>query len=453
MTRTSKIAPSLPTTGCGAGVGDCEASRRGTPRIAYMMSRFPKITETFILYEILELERRGVAVEIFPLLREREHTVHPEAKRLLPRVRFQPFLSGRILAANLRALVRKPRRYIGVLCEVLWGTRRSLNFLAGAVGVFPKSVLMAEDMQQLGVTHVHAHFANHPALAALIIHRLSGLPFSFTAHGSDIHIDQTMFDRKLAAAAFAVTVCRYNVEFLADRFGDWVRKRLIVLPCGTDPEVFAPDRHIVADAAPARPFSLVCVAALREVKGHRVLIGACQLLQDRGIAFECRMVGDGPLRKDITERISAAGLEDCVILEGSLPRPEVSRAMQTADVVVLPSILGSRGDREGIPVVLMEAMACGRPVVSSRQSGIPELVVDGVVGFLCPPGDTIAFADALQRLAGDPDLRRRMGAAGRSQILQYFDLRQNATRLAGLLCADPERAVDRGKQWAGVPPL
>ncbi len=412
----------------------------GTPnapgRIAYVMSRFPKITETFILFEILELERRGVRVEIFPLLRENETVMHPEARRLMPRVRFQPMLSGPILAANLRALARDPRRYLATLWEALWGNRGSRNFLAGALGVFPKAVRMAEEMRRLGVTHVHAHFASHPALAALIVHRLTGIPYSFTAHGSDIHIDQTMFGPKLASAAFAVTVCRYNVDFLAERVGGWVRDRLRVLHCGTDPTVFQPDDAARGDGEALR---VLCVAALREVKGHRFLIEACRILRGRGLAVACRLVGNGPLHDELARRIADAGLEGSVVLTGPMPRDAVRAEMAAADVVVLPSILGSRGDREGVPVVLMEAMASGRPVVSSRQSGIPELVEDGVSGLLCPPGDAGALADALERLARDPDLRRRMGEAGRARVLADFDLRRNAAELAALLAAAAER--------------
>jgi glycosyltransferase involved in cell wall biosynthesis len=406
------------------------------------MSRFPKITETFILFEILELERRGMEVRIFPLLRGRERVVHPEARQLLPRVRFLPFLSGPILAANARCFKRHPRRYLGVLAEVLWHNRGSLNFFVGALGIFPKTVRMAEEMVACGITHIHAHFASHPTLAALIVHRLTGLPFSFTAHGSDIHIDQTMFGRKLAAAAFAVTVCRYNVDFLAERVGEWVRDRLRVLHCGTDRAIFSTDHIDEGEEGAPRPalfgtdtFKILCVAALREVKGHRHLIQACRLLRDRGLSFECRLVGNGPLRRDLQRRIRAAGLADCVFLTGPLPRAQVCRAMRTADVVVLPSILGTRGDREGIPMVLMEACACGRPVVSSRQSGIPELVEHGREGLLCPPGDAHALAVALQRLAENPSLRQRMGEAGRRRVLSDFDQRHSAAALAGLLTA------------------
>lgn len=402
----------------------------GPLRVAYVMSRFPKITETFILYEILELERRGVAVEVFPLLREPAKVVHPEAARLMPRVRFQPFVSAAIIAAHWRVFRRAPRRYLATLAEVLWGTRRSPNFFLGALGIWPKSVAMAEQMECRGVAHLHAHFASHPALAALIVHRLTGIPFSFTAHGSDIHIDQTMFGAKLRAARFGITVCRYNVDFLAERCGEWVRGKLRVLHCGTDPETFTADE---APAPPGKPFTILCVGALREVKGHRHLIDACTLLRARGIRLRCRLIGEGDLHGDLMRRINRAGLWEQVHLLGARPRAAVSAEMRAADVVVLPSILGRRGDREGVPVALMEAMASGKPVVSSRQSGIPELVEDGVEGLLCPPGDARALADALETLARDAELRRRMGAAGRRKILAEFDMRQSAQLLARML--------------------
>lgn len=402
----------------------------GGLRVAYIMSRFPKITETFILYELLELERRGIAVEIFPLLRESASVVHPEAERLMPRVRFLPLLSIGILAANLRALRRSPRRYLAALGEALWGTRGSANFFLGALGILPKAVCMAEQMQRLGVRHIHAHFASHPTLAALVIHRLTGIPFSFTAHGSDIHVDQTMFDRKLGAARFGITVCNYNVGFLEKRFGGWVRDKLRVLHCGTDPGVFADDG---GEPVPGKPFTILCVAALREVKGHRVLIEACRLLRGRGIDLTCRLIGEGELLDALQRQINQAGLWERVHLLGARPRAEVVAEMRAADVVVLPSILGRRGDREGIPVALMEAMASGRPVVSSRQSGIPELVGHGTEGLLCPPGDAAALADALEALARDPALRRRLGKAGRRKILRDFDMRKSAQTLARML--------------------
>ena len=191
------------------GAVDQPAPRPGV-RVAYIMSRFPKITETFVFYEILTMDSMGIAVDVYPLLRERQPVAHPEVQAWVRRARFQPFISLPILRAHAHFLRRAPARYGKVLYEVLRQTWGSPNFFVGALGIFPKAVRFAFEMQARGTTHVHAHFATHPAVAALIVHRLTGIPFSFTAHGSDLHVDRRMLDIKVAASAFAVTVSTYN---------------------------------------------------------------------------------------------------------------------------------------------------------------------------------------------------------------------------------------------------
>ncbi len=400
------------------------------PRVAYLMSRFPKLTETFVLYEILELERIGIPVVVYPLLRGRENVRHPDVDRLAASVRHQPLLSPAVLAANVARALRSPAVYVGTALSCVAGTLGSLRFLAGALAFFPKAVWFAQEMERAGITHIHAHFAHHPALAAYIVHRLTGIPFSFTAHGSDLHTDQRMLDRKIEASAFAATVSEYNREFIRERIGDRFADRMQIVRCGVDPDVFVPR---VAESA-SDPFTVLCIAALRGVKGHRHLIAACRILKDRDFPFTCHLVGDGPLRDEIRQLVSNAGLDDRITLHGAMPRGEVLRLLGRASVLVLPSVMDSRGRREGIPVVLMEGMACGLPVVASRISGIPELVEDGVSGILIPPGDEAGIADALERLGKDPELRHRLGARGRERVVAEYHVRTNAARLAGLMC-------------------
>jgi glycosyltransferase involved in cell wall biosynthesis len=403
--------------------------KRHSPiRVAYLMSRFPKLTETFVLYEMLELQRQGCLVEVYPLLHERTATMHPEAKELVERAHYQPFLSRAIVGANWRRFRRAPIRYLRLWFEVLYHTMGSINFFFGALGILPKSVLFAEDIERLGVTHVHAHFANHPALAALIGHRLTGLPYSFTAHGSDLHVERRMLDRKLESAAFAIAVSSYNKELMIRECGDHLRSKIHVVHCGVDTALL----RASSARETAEGLRILCVGSLSEVKGQRYLVEACQLLQREGIEFRCSLVGEGPLRRRLRRQIRQAGLTERIHLLGASPRPEILRLLDESDVLVLPSVPTRAGKREGIPLALMEAMATGLPVVASNLSGIPELVRSGVSGFLVAPGDFRGIAKALRVLAKDAALRRQIGQAGRRTVLEEFDLRKNTAVLREL---------------------
>jgi glycosyltransferase involved in cell wall biosynthesis len=293
------------------------------------------------------------------------------------------------------------------------------------MGIFPKAVRIAYEAERDGVSHVHAHFANHPTVAALIVHRLTGIPFSFTAHGHDIHVERRMLRQKIDAASFAIMISDYNTKLVLDECPGTDPAKLRLLHCGADTALFRPS----STPHQKGTLSIVCVGSFIEVKGHRHLIEACRLLRERGTDIRCHLVGGGPGRADIEAQAAAAGLNGRVLMHGPLTRPDVARLMSEGDVVVQPSVPTRRGSREGIPVSLMEGMACGLPAVASRLSGIPELIDDGRNGILVPAGDPVALADALDRLARDPDLKARMGRAARETVLDSFDQSRNATRL------------------------
>lgn len=407
--------------------------RGGQPlRVAYVMSRFPKLTETFILREMVAMDRLGVRVDLYPLLREPGDLVQPDARPWVERATYLPFLSPAILRSQL-AWLRDPRtrrRYVAALVDMIRGTWRSPNFLVGGLGIFPKVAHAARSMAADGVDHVHCHFANHPALAGWLIGRLTGIPYSFTAHGSDLHVDRTMLPTKVAEAAFTVTISDDNRRLIETTCGPTAAGRVEVIHCGVDPAVFpVPERP--ADG----PLRIVAVGTLHEVKGQTHLIEACRRLVADGRAVRCRIVGEGVDRPRLTAQIEAASLADVVTLVGQLTADRVTAELLDADVLVAPSVPTRGGKREGIPVVLMEAMATGLPVVASRLSGIPELVEDGVSGLLVPAGDPAALAEALATLAEDPALRRRLGIAGRATILRDFDVTASAARLADRIVA------------------
>ncbi|MEM7203563.1 MAG: glycosyltransferase [Planctomycetota bacterium] len=406
--------------------------------VAYVMSRFPKVTETFVLQEMVQLQHAGVGVEVYPLLREDAEVRHPEVGALEPHVRGAPWLSRAVIGSHWHFLRRRPGAYLRTFARALRAVVGSGNFTAGLLVFWPKVVHYARDMQQRDVRHVHAHFANHPALCAWIVHGLTDIPFSFTAHGSDLHVDQRGLAAKADAAAFVVTVSEYNRCFLASRCGADAAARIHVVHCGVDPTRFAPaPPSLPAERARLR---IACVASLRAVKGHRHLLNACARLRDRDVPFYCTLVGAGPLQDTLQRQIADLGLGDVVRLRGALPAPEVAALLREADVAVLTSVMDRQGRREGIPVSLMEAMATGLPVIASRISGIPELVADGVSGVLTPPGDAAAIAAALESLWRDPGRRQRLGAAGRAHVQRHFDQRANAAALVRLIDRDTSAA-------------
>lgn len=399
---------------------------RSKPPIAYIMSRFPKLTETFILYEILAVERLGRRVEIYPLLREREPTMHPEAYPLVEGAHYQPFLSRAILGSNVRMLVRRPSAYLGALAGLMHGTFGSRNYFFGGLAIFPKVTHIARLLEASGVAHVHCHFANHPAAAGWIINRLTGIPFSFTAHGSDLHVDRHMLDRKVAAAAFVVAISDDNREEIVQECGAWARERVSVIHCGVDTTVFHPPE---GPPEPGRPLTIRCIGTLHEVKGQNHLVDACRLLVESGIEVHCHLVGDGPDEPALRRRIEEAGLVGRVFLDGRRTRAEIVELLAQTDVLVAPSVPTKQGKREGIPVVLMEAMACSVAVVASDLSGIPELVRHERNGLLVRPGDPAQLAVAIRRLHDEPQLRQRLGTAARADIMRDFDLVTNAAAL------------------------
>ena len=408
------------------------ATTPSSVKVAYVMSRFPKITETFVFREILEIRRHGFDVELFPLICLDEVVEQPEVATLRSSVHVSALFSLWMLPAHARRILRSPLRYARALTRALWHHRGTRRAFFGAAATFPKAVYIAEQMERRGITRIHAHFANNPALAASVVSALTGIPFSFTAHGSDIHRDQSGLRSKVAASEFTIMISDYNRRFVAERSGSDLLPKMRVVHCGVDTDVFTP-----GDRRSTGTLRILCVAALRAVKGHQVLLDACALLRAQGVDFECELVGDGPLRDTLKQSTRALGLEGHVIFSGPKPGPEVLERMRQADVVVLPSILDAQGRREGIPVTLMEAMSCETPVAASRISGIPELVDDGCSGLLFEPGNAADLARVLIQLRDDPELGVQLGRRGREKVLSEFRLEACVAQLADHFRASP----------------
>ena len=397
-----------------------------TPRLAYLVSRYPKLSETFVADEIEALVRGGTDLAVCALLRSREAS---------PPLRAPIVASfGEALAAQLHWLVRAPRCLLAIWCVALARHGRSPRRLAQAVlGVGAASAL-AIRLRRSGIEHVHAHFATHAALAAWVIRRLTGIPYSFTAHADDIFVRRPMLEEKVAEAAFVVTISAFNQRFLVSELGAWAAPRIRVIHCGVATDAFAP----VALPEGGAPFTILCVGRLEEKKGQRHLIEACRRLAERGVAFRCWLAGEGRERADLERARDAAGLGDRVVLLGAQPRERIRALLSEAHVFVLPSVVTADGRTEGIPVALMEAMAVQRPVVSTNLSGIPELIQDGRSGLLVEPGDAEALAEALARLHADPSWAAQLAREARRVVRERFDLEANVGRLTRLFADGPD---------------
>lgn len=395
-------------------------------RVAYIMSQFPTVTETFIAREILAMERSGLLIGIYPLRRRQAIGVRqPEADAVESSIYDVPLLSPRILISQLILMGTRPTQYLGALIALIRGTWPSLNYVLGACAIFPKAAHLARLLEKNGTQHVHCHFANHPTSAGFIIQRLTGIPYSFTAHGSDIHRDRRGLCLKVREAKFTVAISEFNRRVIIGECGEAVAARVHVIHCGVDREQF-PYRAGGLGSAPLR---ILCVGKLHEVKGQRFLLDACRLLASEGVAFFCHLVGAGPDRRALQSLISQYGLQNSVRLEGAKSSSDIAHLLRRTNALVAPSVPSKDGRREGIPVALMEAMSSGVPVIASRLSGIPELVEDRETGLLVEPGDSAGIARALISIKDDAALARRLAIAGRKKIEDQFDVDHNAAEL------------------------
>jgi len=385
-------------------------------KIVYIIGTYPRLTETFIDREISSLEKLGTEIKIVSIRRP-SGALSQEQIRLIDRILYLlPVSMASLIGGHMRYAFGHPIKYFGLLFYLFTRPHPSFPSRVKTVIHFGEGVYAANMLRKVRFDHVHAHFMDRAATVALIIGRLLDVPYSLTAHAGDIYVDPILLTEKMAAAKFVATCTEYNKNYLT-QFGEKLfNHKLYCIYHGLAVEEYqgyesrGPDKSI-----------LLSVGQLKERKGFIFLLQSCRALADRGFEFVCNIVGDGPQREFLESQIENLSLENYVQLYGALSQSEVIEMYQQASLFVLPAILASDGDRDGIPNVILEAMSMELPIVSTSHSAIPEVVKHGVNGLLVPPADDEALTDALEKLITNPMYGRNLGSRGRDIVAEKFD--------------------------------
>lgn len=395
--------------------------------IGFLVKTFPKLSETFILEEILGLERLGVNLHIVSLNYPKDQVSHGAIKQVRAPISY--------IEARTSALLAQLTEHSGCLLRNPWRYGRTLAFLArrtqgNRLADLNRALQLATVARQHRLSHLHTHFIGEPADVAELTHLLTGIPFSISAHAKDIYLSPpAALKRKMGRARFTVTCTEYNRSHLAGIAAHQTVVRRMYH--GVDTSKFC----CVKETKKETPPLILSVGRLREKKGFHILIQACRALQTLGIAFRCEIVGYGEERDRLQSLIHELGLAERVKLAGKMPHEQLVERYRAASLFVLPCVIAADGDRDGIPNVLLEAMAMELPVVSTAVSGIPEVIKDRETGLLVAPEDAAALAQAMSRVLGDPTLAQALASHGRRSVQESFCNDHNLVQLCELLQA------------------
>jgi len=446
---------------------DSHFSLNDCSSIAYILMEYPRISESFIINEIYQLEQMGTSLQLFSVKKPKDAKVHETVNKVRAPIIYLPSvtsLSGtpfwRWLRTNLPAFLsahfaialRRPLAYLQVLGEALsmmWRYREPGER-------HPRKVFFKEFLQAGGIAHyilnakpyirhLHAHFCHGTTTIAMFVSRLTGRPFSFTAHAKDIFLKSLnpgdLLQRKRRQASFLVTCTNANRHYLNTLCPEGAP--IYTIYHGLAPDVFSP-----TSVSPSQPPVILSVGRFVEKKGFSYLVEACRLLRDQGQAFQCHLIGDpgdtvtGDVTPSLRKMIETWNLEDVVHLKPSVTQEQLRLLYQECTIFTLPCQILDNGDRDGIPNVLAEAMATGLPVVSTNISGIPEIVKHGHNGLLIPQKNAQALAESLAELLRSPALRTSLGQAARETMCRIFDSYKTTIQLNTLFFPLPTHGSD-----------
>lgn len=402
--------------------------------IAYLLLYFPHLTETFVADEIRAIQSQGIHIQIISLLKPKKTPVQPFAKQLLDYTSYAPgLLSLSIWRAQFYFLLRSTRLYFHLLFTLLRSPllKSPIVLTAKRLIIFLKSVSVAYKLKDSDIGLFHSHFAWLSGASAWICSRLLKRPFTVTVHAFDIYSKPDLLKLVLSQATHIVSISKYNRNHIS-RIGIYPLKPISIIHCGINLSEFNYQKKKLISYQPNKPLRILSVGSLTPKKGHKHLINACNLLKNRGFKFTCTVIGGGKEESILRHQIISYGLQKQVILSGARTRPEILKAYATHDLFILASIKAPSGDMDGIPVVLMEAAAMGLPIISTRVSGIPELIRQNKTGLLVPPSNPRALADAITTLAINHNLQCQLSQNAQKLIKTEFNQEVTAKRLIKL---------------------
>jgi glycosyltransferase involved in cell wall biosynthesis len=399
--------------------------------IGYVVKRYPRYSETFVVNEILAQEAAGARIDIFSLRAPEDAHFQDTLSRVRAPVTYLPDRAQK--ATDLWEILQSS----AAVCPDIW------DGLQAAVGTDARelahALALAAEVRERGITHLHAHFASSATTVARLAARFAGVTFSFTAHAKDLYhesVDPQDLHDKLRDAVAVITVSEFNVRYLARTWPLWSGKVHRIYN-GLDLERF---RFCPPGG---RDPLIVSVGRLVEKKGFRYLIEACQILKERGTRFRCVIVGGGEDEAALRSQIDRLGLASQVSMEGPRPQREVMELVQSSAVFAAPCVIGTDGNRDGLPTVLLEAMALGTPCVATDVTGIPEVIHDGETGLLVRQEDPWSLANAVEVLLADIDLQTRLARRARALIEAEFDVHRNTASLSALITDQTTQAFGR----------
>ncbi len=395
-------------------------------KIGYLVSRYPAISHTFILREVLALRARGIQIEVASIN-------DPPARETLTAEEMveadRTFYVKRLGAAGackslLWMLMRNPMGVMAGLKSALQLGGTDLSRIGRCLFYFAEALILAQWMNKTGLIHLHVHFATPAATVAMLLAKTEPISFSITVHGPDEFYDVSAYSlqEKVQSALFVVCISHFAQSQLMKLTPQTDWSKFDIARLGVDCEKFLPSESQPREGA----FRILCVGRLVSTKGQRILLDAVEQLIQEGRLVELCFIGDGPDRNILQNVVEQRGRTHQISFAGAVNQDHIQSYYDSTDVFALASFA------EGIPVVLMEAMAKQIPCVSTAINGIPELIRDGVDGILVAPSDRDGLTAALRRLMDDPDLRSRLGSAGRQRVLEHYELSRSADTLAAI---------------------